>query len=240
MYKNVKKLKHHFENENNKVWIYNEESARKEIEDTIAKYDDDEEDDRDRDFYKAILVVYDALFAKAFKYDLFRYFILFEKGGIYLDIKFYPVNGFDLTKFVGSKNELYVKNGKRLVCNAFMICKRKSCFMRKALQKLLKNAYEGFKGPNALCPTGPLMLGEILKSTAFTEEYMPYEEIQQDIYDRSGKRLIETYPEYRKEQDNSGIRDETDYTYAWIKGTHINAFALEPLRKLKTRTPNIF
>ena len=238
MSKNVEKLKHHFEDETNKVWLYNEESARKEIEETITKCNSN---DPERYFYKAILVVYDALFAKAFKCDLFRYFILYEKGGIYLDIKFYPVNGFDLTRFVGIKKELYVQDEPpRCVYNAFMICKQKSYFMRKALKKLLKNAFEGFKGPNALCPTGPLMLGEILKTTAFTEVYMPYLKLQQEIYDRSGKRLIETYPEYRKEQDNSGIRDETDYTYAWTKGTHINAFALEPLHEIIKENPSIF
>ena len=57
-------------------------------------------DDNDcREFIKKnydsdILNAYDSLIPGAFKADLWRYCILYKMGGIYLDIKYKPYNGF--------------------------------------------------------------------------------------------------------------------------------------------------
>lgn len=100
---------------------------------------------------------------------------------------------------------------------------------------LIKYAYEGYKGTNALAPTGPLLLGEILHPAAFTEEFLPFRQVHLGIEDRTTNiKIFDTYPEYRNEQVKAGIRDETNYAYAWERETYINPFALEPLRELKT------
>ena len=45
-------------------------------------------------FKPDVLDAYDRLIPGAYKADLWRYCILFIKGGIYLDIKYRPLNGF--------------------------------------------------------------------------------------------------------------------------------------------------
>lgn len=45
-------------------------------------------------FDKDVLEAYDALLPGAYKADLWRYCVLYKKGGVYMDIKLRPVNGF--------------------------------------------------------------------------------------------------------------------------------------------------
>lgn len=47
-------------------------------------------------FDKDVLYAYEKLIPIAFKADLFRYCILYKKGGIYIDIKYKTINGFKL------------------------------------------------------------------------------------------------------------------------------------------------
>ena len=57
-------------------------------------------DDNDcREFIKThfptnVLNAYDSLIPGAYKADLWRYCILYKMGGIYIDIKYEPINGF--------------------------------------------------------------------------------------------------------------------------------------------------
>jgi hypothetical protein len=51
-----------------------------------------------------VLEAYDSLIPGAYKADLWRYCILYKNGGIYLDIKFVPVNGF---KFISCIDKEY-------------------------------------------------------------------------------------------------------------------------------------
>jgi len=51
-------------------------------------------------FDKEILLTFDTLIPPAYKADLWRYCILYKKGGIYLDIKFYCEPGFKLIELV--------------------------------------------------------------------------------------------------------------------------------------------
>lgn len=55
-------------------------------------------------FESDVVYAYDNLIPGAFKADLWRYCILYKKGGIYLDIKYEPVNGF---KFIDCVDKEY-------------------------------------------------------------------------------------------------------------------------------------
>ena len=60
-------------------------------------YDDDEcRDFIKNNFDKNVLNAFDSLIPGAYKADLWRYCILYKKGGIYIDIKFQCENGFKL------------------------------------------------------------------------------------------------------------------------------------------------
>lgn len=47
-----------------------------------------------------VLHAYDTLIPISFKSDMFRFCVVYKEGGIYLDIKFEPINGFKLMHFV--------------------------------------------------------------------------------------------------------------------------------------------
>ena len=51
-------------------------------------------------FDKDVLDAYDKLIPGAYKADLWRYCIMYQKGGIYMDIKLQPVNGFTFDKLL--------------------------------------------------------------------------------------------------------------------------------------------
>jgi mannosyltransferase OCH1-like enzyme len=120
----------------------------------------DDEDCREfikNNFNVYVLEAYDTLIPGAYKADLWRYCILYKRGGIYLDIKYKPINHF---KFITlTEKEHWVldvdNNG---IYNAVMICKPGNEILRRAINQVVENVKKRFYGSNALEPTGPLML----------------------------------------------------------------------------------
>jgi mannosyltransferase OCH1-like enzyme len=51
-------------------------------------------------FNEDVLYAYDNLIPTAYKVDLWRYCVLYSYGGIYLDIKFKPVNNFSFNEII--------------------------------------------------------------------------------------------------------------------------------------------
>ena len=85
-------------------------------------------DDNDcRNFLKnhfpiKVLNAYDSLIPGAYKADLWRNCILFKMGGIYMDIKFRPINGFKLYNLL--EKEHWVQDiNPNYIYNAVMVCK---------------------------------------------------------------------------------------------------------------------
>jgi mannosyltransferase OCH1-like enzyme len=75
-------------------------------------------------FDKNIIKAYDSLIPGAYKADLWRYCVLYKLGGIYLDIKYYCVNGFKLKTL--TDKEYFIRDIEASgsgIYNAFMICK---------------------------------------------------------------------------------------------------------------------
>lgn len=130
-------------------------------------YDDDDcakfiKDHFDEDVYYA----YNKLIPGAFKADLWRYCVLYINGGVYLDIKYYNVNGFKLIDL--TDGEYYVKDIKKNgggVYNAFMICKAGNKKLLNAINNIVENVKNKFYGGGALDITGPMLL-----KREFTEE----------------------------------------------------------------------
>ena len=124
-------------------------------------------DDNDcREFIKNnfkpdVLHAYDCLIPGAYKADLWRLCILFIYGGIYLDIKYQPLNGF---KFINltEKEHLVADMGNSGIYNALMVCLPKSEFLYKSFRKIVENVNNRFYGNNCLEPTGPQMLKQFI------------------------------------------------------------------------------
>jgi mannosyltransferase OCH1-like enzyme len=181
--------------------LYNEYDRRKFI---MNNYNDN------------ILNAYDKLIPGAFKADLWRYCILYKYGGIYIDIKYIPVNDFKLInlcneeRFVMDIENNYCENG---VANGLMICKPKNEFIYNALIQLLYNVENEYYGYHPLCVTGPLMLKDFIKSNiTISHVYIPELGIRGFKY--NNKYILNEYPEYRDELYNY---NNTNYGKLWYE-----------------------
>ena len=139
-------------------------------------------DDYDcRDFIKTnfeanILNAYDSLIPGAYKADLWRYCVLFIKGGIYLDIKYTPINNF---KFINlTETEHWVLDvDKDGIYNALLVCKPNNPILLAAINKIVQNVKNKFYGTSSLEPTGPKLL-----SSFFTSEQKNKFDMYHDFY----------------------------------------------------------
>jgi hypothetical protein len=120
------------------------------------------DDDDCRNFIKnnfdsSVLSAYDRLIPGAYKADLWRYCVLYKKGGIYLDIKYTPINGFKFIHLL--KNEHWTmdidNNG---VYNALMVNQIGNITLLNAINKIVENVNNKFYGNCGLEPTGPKLL----------------------------------------------------------------------------------
>lgn len=127
-------------------------------------------DDNDcREFIKkhfdvAVLHAYDSLIPGAYKADLWRYCVLYKIGGIYLDIKFIPINGFRFINLL-EKEHFVNECGGFGIYNALLVCKPGNEILLKAINQIVENVKNKFYGSSCLDPTGPNLLGSL-----FTEE----------------------------------------------------------------------
>jgi len=114
-------------------------------------------------FAPDVLHSYDSLIPGAYKADLWRYCVLFIKGGIYLDIKYTPFNGFKFINLTESEH-LVVDIDGRCIYNALMVCKAKNQTLLKAIRKIVDNVKNKYYGDTYLSPTGPELLSSIISA----------------------------------------------------------------------------
>lgn len=100
----------------------------------------------------------------AFKADLFRYCILYIKGGVYADIKLVCQKSlrkymdYDLTLV----QDMETVPGRLGIYNAFIICKKGHKLMYAAIEECVDRINNNYYGDNALDITGPLALGDVV------------------------------------------------------------------------------
>jgi mannosyltransferase OCH1-like enzyme len=180
-------------------------------------------DDNDcREFIKnnfepTILNAYDSLIPGAYKADLWRYCVLFIKGGIYLDIKYAPINNF---KFINlTEAEHWVLDvDKNNIYNALIVCKPNNPILLAAINKIVENVKNKFYGNSSLEPTGPKLL-----SLFFTNEQKNQFDMYHDFYMSFENRFIylnnylvlKSYNGYITEHNNNKRIDH--YSDLWKK-----------------------
>lgn len=135
-------------------------------------------------FDNAVLKAFDSLIPGAYKADLWRYCVLYKNGGIYLDIKYEPVNRF---KFINltEKEHWVLDMDKNGIYNALMVCKPNNEILLKAINKIVYNVENKFYGNSPLEPTGPHMLSNFF-STIQKKSF----DMQHDIYKSVKNRFI--------------------------------------------------
>jgi mannosyltransferase OCH1-like enzyme len=140
----------------------------KEINPEFTHYLYDNDDCRkfiEKYFDKDVLTAFDCIIPGAYKADLWRYCILYIYGGIYLDIKYVPINGFKLINLVGGEHYALDPIGSWTpdnygLFNAIIISKPNNPVLKQAIDIVVNNVKNKYYGINKLEPTGPIVLGK--------------------------------------------------------------------------------
>ena len=142
-------------------------------------------------FPEDVLRAYDCLIPGAYKADLWRYCILYKKGGIYLDIRYIPFDNFkflnltkkehfviDLETFDENPN-FYISemSGECGIYNALMVTLPGNKKLLNVIYQVVDNVKNKFYGKHALEPTGPKLLKKY-----FTDYEKINIELKHDFY----------------------------------------------------------
>jgi mannosyltransferase OCH1-like enzyme len=120
-------------------------------------------DDNDcREFIKnhfqiEVLHAFDTLIPGAYKADLWRYCVLYKKGGIYLDIKYKTVNHFKFINLMEKEHWVLDADGEGIY-NALIVSKPGNEILRRAIDQVVENVKNRYYGSSCLDPTGPKLL----------------------------------------------------------------------------------
>jgi mannosyltransferase OCH1-like enzyme len=180
-------------------------------------------DDNDcREFIKnnfdlKVLHTFDSLIPGAYKADLWRYCILYKNGGIYLDIKYRPLNNFRFITM--TEKEHWVLDADNFgIYNALMVCKPGNEVLLKAINKIVENVKNKYYGNSALEPTGPHLLASFFSSNEknrFDMKHSFYSSHENRFIHFNGYLIFKSYSGYLNEQSNNKKTDH--YHDLWIK-----------------------
>jgi len=165
-------------------------------------------------FPDMVLYAFDNLVPGSYKADIWRYCILYIYGGIYIDIKFEPVNDFKLFSLVDK--EYFVLDryldmikydfNKIGIYNGLMIMKSKNEILKKALNQIIKNVINKNYGISPIHISGAGLLGSLLhkQTDEYGDVYNKYElkfsKCGNFIIDETSNNLFKIYSGYKDEQ----------------------------------------
>jgi len=154
----------------------------------------------EKNFSKKVLHAYDSIVPHAIKADLWRYCIMYKKGGIYLDSKYYGINGFKFIQLTGKEYFCVdIPNSGSGIYNAILICKPKNKIMLQCIQQVVKNVDEKYYGVNPLS-IGPLMIKKFFRSDYHFELIHTYTNKIKRYINYKGERILKYHEEYQKEK----------------------------------------
>lgn len=189
MKKNLEKLKS--DNVNFEVFFYNSDQSLEFIK---------------NHFDSSVVNAYLTLVPESYRSDLWRYCVLYVYGGVYVDIKFRCINNFTFEKFIKFRNDVWVKDmSSNDVYTGVLCCYPKNPKFKKCIDKIVFNVNTNFYGNNCLSPTGPNLLGSFFTRDELAGMKYKLEKNAKGkivIVNRSGKEILDFYPEYREEQQN--------------------------------------
>ena len=167
-------------------------------------------------FDKQVLNAYDRLIPGAYKADLWRYCILYKYGGIYLDIKYYPVNGFKLFNLL-KKEHWVLDNDKHGIYNALMVCKPNNEILLKAINQIVLNVKNKFYGNGFLEPTGPGLLAQYFTNEQKEKFDTKHILTGQHDFDKyilfNNHKILKCYPGYFNERGKYSTKKH--YSELW-------------------------
>jgi mannosyltransferase OCH1-like enzyme len=165
-------------------------------------------------FSEEILNAYDSLIPGAYKADLWRYCVLYKMGGIYMDIKYKPINGFKFINLLERDHFVYDVNNIDIY-NALMVCSAGNQILFDAIKQIVENVRNRFYGSSFLEPTGPKLLTNLISDKSYID--MNHKELNGNsdykiIYYKNFP-IIKSYDGHQKERDSFSIKDH--YSVLW-------------------------
>ena len=180
-------------------------------------------------FSEEIAWAFDKLNPGAYKADLWRYCILYIKGGIYLDIKFKCVDNFKLIEL--TDQEYWVRDIKdhvvKSIYQALMITFPKNEILWKGIQSILHACKTNEYSFNSLAVSGPSLLGGFFNEIDFKQ--FPLYNTGNTIM-KQNRTILQHYDEYRKEQLNG--QQNKHYDILWNNLDIYNYPVLKPENKI--------
>lgn len=143
MEKNVEVIK--YNNPRFNYYLYDDNDCREFLKNNFPPY---------------VLNAFDKLIPGAYKADLWRYCILYKNGGIYLDIKYTPINKFRFIALTEMEHWVLDIDNKGIY-NALIVAKPNNILLLKAINQIVKHVNNKFYGNGPLEVTGPLMLQKL-------------------------------------------------------------------------------
>jgi mannosyltransferase OCH1-like enzyme len=157
-----------------------------------------------------VLNAYDSLIPCSYKSDLWRYCILFIKGGIYMDIKFQCVNNFRLIALTEQEHFVRDRDPPGGTLTGLMVCKPDNPILFNCIRQIVRNVQTKFYGDSALSPTGPNLLGLFFSKIEKKMMPMYFENatangrdnyyIALNLGHNNDVIILKMYDEYREEQ----------------------------------------
>jgi mannosyltransferase OCH1-like enzyme len=171
-------------------------------------------------FEQDVLNAYDSLIPGAYKADLWRYCILYKMGGIYVDIKYKPYNGFRFINLMEKEHLcLDIPNqwDKLGVYNAIMVCLPGNEILLKLINHIVKNVENNYYGDCYLEPTGPTLVSKYFtkeEKLSFNLKHACYEKSCDDKYVLfDNYKILECYEGYTEERNKYSIKEH--YANLW-------------------------
>jgi len=162
----------------------------------------------EQNFSKDVLFAYDNLIPGAYKADLWRYCVLYKYGGIYLDVKFVPINGFKFLNILDREYWVLDRDGKGIY-NAFMVCKKNNRILLSAIKKIVENVKNKYYGESPLVPTGPKLLIQYFTDEEKSNFYMTHttngDKPNNKFINLNGNPVLSGYSEYFDDRDKFSI-----------------------------------
>jgi len=164
-------------------------------------------------FSAEVVDAYDTLVPNAFKADLWRYCVLYLRGGIYVDMKFVPVNGFSFASLMDK--QYWVLDYKHTfpgvnhgIYNAFLMSAPGNPIFLSVIRQLVKNVQGRIVGEKSLDITGPGLLGGLMSRDACNL----YWDRKRIVHVDTHEPILIEYDGYREDCKNVG---SVHYSELW-------------------------
>lgn len=179
-------------------------------------------------FDQDVVDAFNILKPGAYKSDLWRYCILYKKGGVYLDIKYYSL--VPLIDIIEENPIIFVRDipggclNHRGIYNAFMVSPPNNPIFKKCIDDVVNSCKNKLYKRNPLDITGPCLLAEIyIKEYSDTINSFKFdlkESPSGHIIRYNNKEILKIYKDYRKDQ---GYFQKTyHYGTLWLTGNVYN------------------